>query len=339
MIDQATTLRELAGATQSRSHKPTPKDGSGGSDVSKDRPPTRGVSAISPQAADARVRSQSARPETPIVKINTRPLRAVAITSGKGGVGKTNLSVNLAVQLAGMGRNVVLMDADLGTANVDVLCGLQAPYNLAHIVAGRRKLSEAIVTGPNGVKILPGASGLAQMAALSAAERSRVIESFRTLEDEADLMLIDTGAGIGPNVLGFLACCDEQLVVTTPEPTAITDAYAVIKTLSKRVGTDAMDVRVLINMVRSEAEAREVFGRIDGVARRFLGVPLRFAGYLLHDTRVTDAVIRRNPFVLEYPNCSASQCIARLAHRFDRHASAPKPGGLLTRLASVFGAK
>jgi len=320
MIDQATQLREMtSGQTDRRDRAPHPYP-----------QPERGVSVFSAQRPKA-------RPESPVAQVNTTPLRAVAITSGKGGVGKTNIGVNLAVKLAGMGRNVVLMDADLGTANVDVLCGLQTTCNLAHVVAGRRKLSEAIVAGPNGVKIVPGASGLAQMAALGSAERARLIDSFRALEDESDLMLIDTGAGIGPNVLGFLASCDEQLVVTTPEPTAVTDAYAVIKTLAHRIGPQTMDVRLLVNMVRSEAEAREVFGRIDGVARRFLGVPLRFAGYLTHDPRVTDAVIRRRPFVLEYPGSSAAQCISRLAHRFDRHASEPKPGGLLARLTSVFG--
>ncbi len=268
------------------------------------------------------------------ISLAPAPPRAItiAVTSGKGGVGKTSVSVNLAVQLAKMGRRVILMDADLGTANADVICNLNAPRNLSHVVAGRCSLHEALVDAPGGFKLIAGASGLSQMAALGEFERARLMDQMRYLEDEADLILIDTGAGVGPNVLGFLVAVDQILVVTTPEPTAITDAYAVIKTASRQA--DDLDMRLLVNQVRDEREARAVYDRVGGVCRRFLDVTPRYAGHVLSDPRVPYAVRRRQPFVLEHPASPASMCMHRLAHRIDRHASTPRDQGLLRRMAA-----
>lgn len=260
-----------------------------------------------------------------------RLARTVAIASGKGGVGKTSVAINLAIHLSQMGRHVVLLDADLGTANVDVLCNLCPPYNLAHVVAGRSSLEAAMVDAPGGFKLVAGASGLAQMAALNEDERLRLLRQMHRVEQAADLMLIDTGAGVGPNVLGFAACADQLVVVTTPEPTAITDAYALIKTVNRQ--RHGVDVRVLVNMVNDAAEGREVFDRVHAVCRRFLNLAPRYAGHIMRDVHVSAAVRRRQPFVLDSPNCEASRCIGRLAHRMDRHATDPCDEGLLRRLA------
>ena len=256
----------------------------------------------------------------------------LAVTSGKGGVGKTSVSVNLAVQLARMGRRVILMDADLGTANADVICNLNAPRNLSHVVAGHCSLREAMVDAPGGFRLIAGASGLSQMAALGEYERNRLVEQMQYLEDEADLIMIDTGAGVGPNVLGFLVAVEQVLVVTTPEPTAITDAYAVIKTACRQ--SDDMDIRLLVNQVRGEREAREVHARVAGVCRRFLRQSPVYAGHVLSDVRVSHAVRRRQPFVLEHPGSPASACLQRLAHRIDRHATTPREHGLFKRMAA-----
>jgi flagellar biosynthesis protein FlhG len=256
----------------------------------------------------------------------------LAVTSGKGGVGKTSISVNLAVQLAQMGRRVILMDADLGTANADVICNLNAPRNISHVVAGRCSLQDALVDAPGGFRMIAGASGLSQMAALGEFERARLMDQMRVLEEDADLILIDTGAGVGPNVLGFLVAVDQILVVTTPEPTAITDAYAVIKTACRQA--DDLDLRLLVNQVRDEREARAVYDRVSGVCRRFLDVTPRYAGHVVSDPRVPHAVRRRQPFVLEHPASPASMCMHRLAHRIDRHASTPRGHGLLRRMAA-----
>jgi flagellar biosynthesis protein FlhG len=263
-----------------------------------------------------------------------RRARIVAVTSGKGGVGKTNIAVNLAIRLTQMGRRVVLLDADLGTANADVLCNLMPSGTLAHVVAGRTTLADAMVEGPGGFRLIPGASGLAQMAALSEFERARIIQDVEQLQAEADVILIDTGAGVSPNVLSFAAAADELLVVTTPEPTAITDAYAVIKTVARQRGNSGVEVRLLVNMVRDTAEGKAVFDRIDSVCRRFLNLSTTYAGHVVSDARVVAAVRKRRPFVLESPNADASRCVAQLAHRMDRHAAEPRGGGLLQRMAN-----
>jgi len=258
--------------------------------------------------------------------------RVLAVASGKGGVGKTNVAVNLAARLGTMGRRVLLMDADLGLANADVLANVQTDANLAHVIAGRRSLEQVLREGPGGFTLLPGASGLAQMAALSEFERARVLQMMRQINADYDLVLVDTGAGISPNVLSFLLAADETLVVTTPEPTSITDAYALIKAVSRR--RENAKISLLVNMVRDRIEARQVFDRINAVTRRFIGLSLQDAGYLVTDGRVGAAVRQRTPFVLMDPECAASMCITRLAHKLDRHAAEPRNSGLLRRVAS-----
>lgn len=261
-----------------------------------------------------------------------RSASIIAVTSGKGGVGKTNVAVNLAIRLSTLGRRVVLMDADLGTANADVLCNLTAPATLAHVVAGRRTLEQVMIDAPGGFRLIPGASGLARIAAMGDAERNRLMEQVHALEQDADLIVIDTGAGVNPNVLSFAMAADQLLVVTTPEPTAITDAYALTKIIARQ--PKRPPIGILVNMVRDAAEARNVFSRIDATARRYLQLEPRYAGHVPADTRVPQAVRLRRPFVLESPNCDASRCIAQLAHRIDRHASEPNQHGLLQRMMS-----
>ncbi len=268
------------------------------------------------------------RPPTPKPRCAT----VLAVTSGKGGVGKTNIAVNLAIRLSTLGRRVVLLDADLGTANADVLCNLSAAGTLAHVVAGRRTLKQVMIDAPGGFRLVPGASGLARIAAMGDFERNRLMEQVQELEHDADLIIVDTGAGVSPNVLSFTMAADQLLVVTTPEPPAITDAYALTKIISRQ--EKRPHIGLLVNMARDAQEARSVFGRIDATARRYLNLEPRYAGHVLADTRVAQSVRLRRPFVLESPNCEASRCIAQLAHRIDRHASEPHNQGLLHRMMS-----
>lgn len=254
----------------------------------------------------------------------------IAITSGKGGVGKSNIAVNLSIKLASAGKNVVLLDADLGLANADVLCNIDLPFNLSHVIARKKDLSEVMVTAPGGFKLIGGASGLARMADLTDFDRRRIVESLVAVEHEADTIVIDTGAGISPNVLSFTRAADHVLVVTTPEPTAITDAYAVIKVISK----DGMDRRIslLVNQVRSLDEARLVHDRISRVAKNFLGVNVLDAGHMVADEQVRRAVVQRVPFLLSAPRCAASFCITQLAMRFEQGIALSQDGGFFSRM-------
>ncbi len=249
--------------------------------------------------------------------------QTIAITSGKGGVGKTNLSVNLSATLARMGRRVVLMDADLGLANADILCNVQPRFNLAHVVANQRTLAEVITPVPAGFSLIPGASGLAKMADLAEEDRRRMVNDLESLSESADVLIIDTGAGIGRNVLSFTSSADHVVIVTTPEPTAITDAYAVMKVLV-RCGT-AGKISIMVNMTRNREEARQVHERIASVARQFLKTDVTFAGYVVSDVAVQQAVRKRAPFVQQYPSCAAAQCVQAWANRIDHHVDAVPP--------------
>jgi flagellar biosynthesis protein FlhG len=260
----------------------------------------------------------------------------IAVTSGKGGVGKSNIAVNLAIKLASAGKKVVLLDADLGLANADVLCNIDLPSNLSHVIARKRELADVMVDAPGGFRLIGGASGLARMADLTDCDRQRLVDALAELEAQTDIILIDTGAGISPNVLSFTRCADEVLVVTTPEPTAITDAYAVIKVISR----DAPDrsVSLLVNQVHEPAEGRLVYERIAKVAKQFLGVHVQDAGYVSSDPEVPAAVRRRTPFLLANPRCAASQGIGQLAMRLQRGVGpmADANGGFFNRMSRWF---
>lgn len=260
----------------------------------------------------------------------------IAVTSGKGGVGKSNIAVNLAIQLTGCGKDVVLLDADLGLANADVLCNVDLPYNLSHVIARKKELSEVLYPAPGGFRLIGGASGLARMADLSDFDRQRLINDLGTLEDQTDVILIDTGAGISPNVLSFTRAADHVLIVTTPEPTAITDAYAVVKVVSREGGDRR--ISLLVNQVQSPMEAEVVYERIARVARQFLKVTVYNAGYVADDPSVPLAVRRRRPFVLDNPRCPASQCIRQLSLRLQQGAvvRTDGDGGFFTRMIGWF---
>ena len=259
----------------------------------------------------------------------------IAITSGKGGVGKSNVAVNLSITLAMAGKEVVLLDADLGLANADVLCNVDLPFNLSHFIARKKELREVLYKAPGGFRMIGGASGLAKMADLTDTDRQRVVQALAELEQTADVIIIDTGAGISPNVLSFTRAADHVLVVTTPEPTAITDAYAVIKVVTR----DGVQRRLslLVNQAHSAMEARVVHERIAKVAKQFLGVNLLAAGHVMDDAAVSYAVRQRTPFVLGAPRCAASQCITQLAKRLEQGVPLNLDGsGFFNRMGKWF---
>ena len=265
----------------------------------------------------------------------TRRASVIAVTSGKGGVGKTNIAVNLAIKLASAGKEVVLLDADLGLANADVICNIDLPANLSHVIARRKDLSEVLVKAPGGFRLIGGASGLARMADLTDIDRQRIVTALGELEQQADVILIDTGAGISPNVLAFTRAADHVLIVTTPEPTAITDAYAVVKVISRDQAVRR--ISLLVNNARNANEARVVHERIAKVARQFLGVSVFDAGSVPADEQVSAAVRKRVPFVLSAPRSAASHAVAQLAIRLEQGvASSAQDESFFARMSRWF---
>ncbi len=243
-------------------------------------------------------------------------VRVIAVTSGKGGVGKTNISANLAYLLAKMKKKVLVLDADVGLANIDVILGLTPKFNLYHVLTGEKTLKDVIVPGPGGFMILPSASGIQEMSDLSKGHKLTLIDEIKSLREELDFMLIDTGAGIAGNVMYFNMAAQEIIVVTSPEPTAITDAYAMIKVLNQRHAKERF--RVLVNMVKSEAEAREVFARLNQATSHFLNVTVEYLGHVTQDDHISDAVRKQKPFVSLFPNSPASRCLQSLAEKIGR---------------------
>jgi flagellar biosynthesis protein FlhG len=272
-----------------------------------------------------------------------RRATVIAITSGKGGVGKSNVAVNLAIKLAAAGKEVVLLDADLGLANADVLCNIDLPHNLSSVIARKKDLADVMVRAPGGFSLIGGASGLARMADLTDADRQRLVTAMGRLEERADIILVDTGAGISPNVLTFTRAADHVLVVTTPEPTAITDAYAVIKVISREGMSGGVEgerrISLLVNQVRTAGEGRVVHERIAKVARQFLGVRVYDAGHIMSDECVSTAVRARTPFVIQSPRSPASLCVAQLAMRLEQGVAATPAGtggGFFNRMGRWF---
>ena len=254
--------------------------------------------------------------------VNPRPVRTIAVTGGKGGVGMTNVSVNLGVADAEMGQKVMLLDADLGLANIDVVLGLHPEYDLSHVMRGERTLDEILVEGPAGLQVVPGASGLQSLAELSPAEHTGLIRAFSELAADTELLIVDTAAGISDTVLSFSRAAHEVVVVVCDEPASITDAYAIIKLLNRDYGHQRF--RVLANMVRSAQEGRELFNKMCRVTDRYLDVTLGFMGAIPFDESLRKAVRTQKPVVQAFPRSRAAQVFRSLAKKIETW---PQPQG------------
>jgi flagellar biosynthesis protein FlhG len=255
--------------------------------------------------------------------VNPAPVRVIAVTGGKGGVGKTNISVNLGVAWAELGRRVMLLDADLGLANIDVVLGLHAEHNLSHVMSGERTLEEIMVTGPKGLKVIPGASGMQHMAELSPAEHAGLIHAFSEVANDVDILLIDTAAGISDLVVSFSRAAQEQIVVVCDEPASITDAYAIIKLLNREHGVSRF--RILANMVKTVQEGRDLYNKMCRVTDQYLDVMLTYMGSVPYDEQLRKAVKSQKPVVEAYPRARVSQAFKNLAKKADNW---PVPTGV-----------
>jgi flagellar biosynthesis protein FlhG len=264
--------------------------------------------------------------------------RTIAVTSGKGGVGKSSLVANLALSLGARGKQVIVFDADLGMANLDVIFGVRPRFTLYHVVEGRKNLLDIVTSVNDKVKLFAGGSGLSNLADLDDSIRGSILEALAKIRQYADILLIDTGAGLSSNVIGFLQYADEVLLVSTPEPTSMADAYGIIKTLAKSPDPFP-SVSVVVNRAASSMEAFGVSSRLTTVARKFLEAEIQYKGFILEDELVSKAVRSQTPFTQLYPDSKASLCIQKLADSFGGVKQAPiaaKKHGFLGGLMSLF---
>lgn len=255
------------------------------------------------------------------------PIQVIAVTGGKGGVGKTNVSVNLGIALSRKGRRVTLLDADLGLANVDVLLGLKPTSTLKNVLDGTAKLQDVLIEGPEGLHIVPAASGLTEMASLGPVEHAGIIGAFSEIAHQMDVLLIDTAAGISSEVTSFLCAAQEILMVVCDEPASMTDAYALIKVLNTHHGIQT--IRIVSNMVRGEDDRAALFDKLRNVTSRFLDVNLIDAGTIPFDDNLRKSVQRQQPVFTQYPNSPAAKAFTKLADQIDSWPIPAQPSGHL----------
>jgi flagellar biosynthesis protein FlhG len=240
--------------------------------------------------------------------------RVIAVTSGKGGVGKTNLAVNLALAMAQKGKKVLLFDADMGLANVDVMLGLIPQFNLLHVLNGEKTLPEIVMEGPIGIRLVAsGSAGVQELADLSESQRARFLTALQELQHRSEVILIDTGAGLHRNVMAFALAAEEVVVVTTPEPTALMDAYGMIKILHREKRDP--QIHIVVNMAATPAEAEEAGRKLVILSKRFLDLEVEYLGFLPRDPNMVRAVKEQKPILLSAPTSPAALGLSRLTER------------------------
>jgi len=260
--------------------------------------------------------------------------RIITITSGKGGVGKTNVSVNMALAYARLGKKVVVMDADLGLANVNIMLNMVPKYTLFDMIKKKKTMREIMVETDYGISILAGASGFSKIANLTDEERQNFIEELGTLSF-ADIIIIDTSAGVSSNVLDFIAAADDAVIITTPEPTAITDAYGIIKIIASEYDNLDMELKLVVNRVKSVMEAKKVSDRMTHIAGQFLNLKVDYLGFIYDDPVVSQAVLRQKPFMVIDPRCKASMCIQHIVTKMEK-GELRQTGGFSSMFKRIF---
>ncbi len=260
--------------------------------------------------------------------------RIIAVTSGKGGVGKTNIAVNLSLGLCQQGYRVALIDVDMGLANADIILGIAPKYNLGHVFRGERLLKDIIVEGPLGIKLIAGGSGVTDLANLTGWRLDVFIKSLEELNKEFDFIILDTGAGIHRNVLSFVLATHEILVVTTPEPTAVTDVYGLLKVLHQH--NPEAKVRLVVNMVKNPNEAEMVAEKLNAVLKEFVQWEIDYAGYILYESQISKAVSDQQPVILAFPSSMASRSFKRLANTISGENAQSESTGIKVFFSKVY---
>jgi len=243
--------------------------------------------------------------------------RVIAIASGKGGVGKTNISINMAIAYSRLGKKVLVLDADLGLANVNVIMGVIPKFNLYHVIRKQKSMKDIILDTSYGIQIVAGASGFSRIANLTEDERRKFVSELTALED-ADVIIVDTSAGVSSNVLAFIEAADEAIIVTTPEPTAITDAYGIIKIISTEIDDLDLKMKLIVNRVSKVTEAKRVAQKVTSITGQFLNVNVDYLGFVYDDVTVPAAVRKQQPFIINDPRCKAAQCMHHIVGRLEK---------------------
>ena len=278
------------------------------------------------QAENLRKLAQQSNSQT------ARPVaRVITVTSGKGGVGKSSLAVNLAIDFARLGKKVIIFDADFGLANIEIMLGIRPPYNLADLMFRGKNLEDIIVEGPEGIGFISGGSGIQELTMLSREQIIYLTQKLFQLDKLADLIIIDTGAGIADSVLEFVAASSEVLLVVTPEPTSITDAYALLKTLNRKSEFSIKNskIRVVANRIAQPSEGPELYEKLRIVSEKFLDIPLEYLGSIPQDPNSSRSILQQQPISVLYPNSPSSKAIDQLAQKIcniDSPAVAEKKG-------------
>ncbi|HPT91461.1 MAG TPA: MinD/ParA family protein [Acetivibrio sp.] len=248
-----------------------------------------------------------------ILSTGEKTAKVITVTSGKGGVGKTNVTVNLAIALSEMGKRVAILDADFGLANIDVMLGIIPKLTLVDVIYNNRSILEVLTDGPKNIKFISGGSGVEDLVKLDDEQLERFISNISLLDKLADIVLIDTGAGLSESVMSFVMAANEVILVTTPEPTSITDAYALIKVVSHR--DRSKNIRVVVNRAESANEASDILNKLSFVTGKFLTIDLHPLGFIPHDEQVIKAVKMQQPFILSYPKSQASKQIMEMSRK------------------------
>lgn len=267
--------------------------------------------------------------------------RVITVTSGKGGVGKTSLSVNLAIQLQRLGKRVIVLDADFGLANIEIMLGIRPQYNLADLMFRGKQINDIITYGPEGIGFISGGSGINEMANLTRDQVFQLIQKMYELDQKADVIIVDTGAGIGESVLEFVAASSEVLLVATPEPTSITDAYALLKSLNRSSSytPGKTVVKMVANQVRSNKDADELFEKLGIVVNKFLNIDIEYLGAIPHDGNMQKAVMRQEPLSIAAPNSMAAKSVEKIAHSLEDKEEGMRMLGIMQLFSNVIRMK
>ena len=274
---------------------------------------------------------------------NINNAQVIAVTSGKGGVGKSSVSINLAIQFIRQGKKVIILDADFGLANVEVMFGVIPKANLSDLMFKGKEVKEIICEGPEGVGFISGGSGIAKLSNLDREQIKRLVGKLNELEELADVIIIDTGAGISPSVMEFLVASPETIIVTTPEPTSITDSYALLKALNMNAGDNVKNLKIhmIANKVSSESEGMNLYEKLSAVVARFLNIDINYLGIIPQDSNITKAIMKQQPVSIAYPNAPSSKRFSEIVTALiNADSEVPQhKKGIRNYLRNVFGKK